>query len=129
MFWLGLFNRLPSVFRPDLIAMQSSPVLKKQFLMSTSVHDSGSHPSLFGPWPSVVTPMIETFLQRTGWRNHMGEFLKVTPSTRTLVQRYGTKKLGRRFDPSPKMRCSTGTPSSAILSSLFRAAPWFCAPG
>ena len=38
--------------------MQSSPSLKLQFLMSTSVQESGSHPSVFGPVASTVTPLV-----------------------------------------------------------------------
>ena len=50
MFSLGTFTRRPSALRPDLIAMQSSPVSNAQRSISTSRHDSGSQPSLFGPW-------------------------------------------------------------------------------
>ena len=37
MFSLGTLMRRPSALRPDLIAMQSSPVLNTQLLISTSV--------------------------------------------------------------------------------------------
>ena len=48
-FSLGTPIRRPSALRPDLIAMQSSPVSNVQFSISTSRHDSGLQPSLFGP--------------------------------------------------------------------------------
>src|SRR5438128_513747 len=83
----GTFTRRPSAFLPDLIAMQSSPVLNVQFSMSTSVHDSGSHPSLFGPCVSISTLRIVTFRQSTGFSSHIGEFLILIPSIRTLVHR------------------------------------------
>jgi hypothetical protein len=49
-FSLGTLTRRPSLLRPDLIAMQSSPVSNTQSSISTSREDSGSQPSLFGPW-------------------------------------------------------------------------------
>ena len=58
MFSLGTPIRRPSALRPDLMAMQSSPVSNMQFSMSTLRHDSGSQPSLFGPWLLTVTPRI-----------------------------------------------------------------------
>ena len=49
-FSTGTLTRRPSSLRPDLSAMQSSPVSKAQRSISTSRHDSGLQPSLFGPW-------------------------------------------------------------------------------
>ncbi len=49
----GTLTRLPSAFFPDLMAMQSSPVLNVHPWMTTSRQDSGSQPSLFGPWLST----------------------------------------------------------------------------
>jgi hypothetical protein len=51
MFRLGTSTRRPSALRPALMAMQSSPVSKVLPVMTTSVHDSGSQPSLSGLWP------------------------------------------------------------------------------
>ena len=105
-------TRRPSLLRPDLMAMQSSPVSKTQFSMSTSRHDSGSQPSLLGPWETMLTPRTVTLVQSTGWISHMGERLIVTPSISTLRQRLGWMKLGRRNWPAPKTRCATGTSRS-----------------
>ena len=82
--------------RPALIAMQSSPVSNAQFVMRTSRHDSGSQPSLFGPWLEIVTWRTVTFVHSTGLISHIGELVIVTPSMSTLRQRYGWMKLGRR---------------------------------
>lgn len=76
--------RRPSSFLPDLMAMQSSPVSKMQFSISTSLEDSGLQPSLFGPWLTTVTPRTVTFVQSTGLISHIGELLIVTPSIRML---------------------------------------------
>src|SRR5436853_3570075 len=76
----GTLTRRPSTFLPDLIAMQSSPVLKMQFVMRTSSQHSGSHPSLLGPWLSIVTFRTVTFLQRTGFSSHIGELIIVKSS-------------------------------------------------
>src|SRR4029079_18022537 len=89
MFLVGTFTRRPSAFRTDLIAMQTSPVLKSQFSIKTSVHDSGSQPSLFGPWLLIFTSRTVTLVQSTGCISHIGELMICTPSIRTLVQRYG----------------------------------------
>ena len=55
--------------------------------MRTSVEDSGSQPSLFGPAETTVTPRTVTLRERTGWMTHIGAFVIVTPSIRTFVQR------------------------------------------
>src|SRR6185312_3708066 len=89
MFSAGTFTRRPSSLRPDLMAMQSSPVLKKQFSISTSEHDSGSHPSVFGPELLIYRSLTVTFLQRHGVTCHMGEFSRRTPSIRMFLERYG----------------------------------------
>ena len=86
MFWEGTFTRRPSSFLPDLMAIQSSPVLKKQLSISTSVQDSGSHPSVFGPALLMVSPRTMTFEDNTGWTFHMGEWSSVTPSMRRFLQ-------------------------------------------
>src|SRR6266481_5311116 len=99
-FWITIFSegtltRRPSAFLPALIAMQSSPVLKSQFLINTSVHDSGSQPSVLGPDSRLILPPVivilctVTFVQSTGWTCHIGEFFRVTPSINTFLQRYG----------------------------------------
>src|SRR3984957_8415410 len=55
------------------MAMQSSPVLKKHFSMSTSLQDSGSQPSVFGPKLLMVSPRTVTFVHSTGCTCHIGE--------------------------------------------------------
>src|SRR5690242_1462269 len=62
----GLLTRRPSALRPDLIAMQASPVSKVHPSISTSVHDSGSQPSLLGPWLLMLTLRTVTFFDNTG---------------------------------------------------------------
>ncbi|VWC12228.1 hypothetical protein BST28156_05420 [Burkholderia stagnalis] len=59
---------------PDLIAIQSSPVLNVQPSHSTSVQASGSKPSLFGPMLSAVTPRITTLRHAAGWCCQNGVF-------------------------------------------------------
>src|SRR5437868_4278192 len=92
----GACNRLPSAFLPDLIAIQSSPVLNEQSSINTSVHDSGSQPSLFGPMLLMVSFRTVTFVHSTGFTSHIGEFLMVTPSISTFLQRYGWMNCGRK---------------------------------
>src|SRR5581483_12233471 len=96
MFCDGTFTRRPSSLRPDLIAMQSSPVLKKQLSISTSEQDSGSHPSVFGPEASILRLRTVTLVQRHGVTCHIGEFTKCTPSMRMFFERYGWINCGRR---------------------------------
>src|SRR5665213_726796 len=62
-FSVGAATLRPSRLRPDLMAMQSSPVLKLQLSIRTSVHESGSQPSLFGQWLSIFTFRKVTFVQ------------------------------------------------------------------
>src|SRR3954451_20638469 len=108
MSWLGTATRRPSALRPDLMAMQSSPVSKEQLVITTMRLDSGSQPSLLGPCEDTVTPSTSTWSDRVGWISHIGELTMVTPSMRTLLQRYGSMKEDRRESPSPDCRCSTG---------------------
>src|SRR5215471_14823891 len=61
MFSLGRFTRQPSSLSPDLMMMQSSPVLNDESSMSTFLHESGSMPSLFGPSVTTFTPRMITF--------------------------------------------------------------------
>ena len=76
MFSLGVARRRPSALRPDLMAMQSSPVLNEQPSMSTFLQDSGSQPSLFGPSPLIVTLRTMRFSQNSGWMTQNGEFFR-----------------------------------------------------
>src|ERR1700729_2803503 len=69
----GIASLRPSAFLPELMAMQSSPVLKKHFSMSTSLQDSGSQPSVFGPKLLMVSPRTVTFVHSTGCTCHIGE--------------------------------------------------------
>src|SRR5215813_4105647 len=95
MFCDGTLTRRPSAFLPALIAMQSSPVSNLQLRIKTSVHDSGSQPSVLGPdsrfslAPVIVMSSTVTFVHSTGCTCHIGEFLSVTPEINTFLQRYG----------------------------------------
>ena len=82
MFSEGMFQRRPSSLRPLLIAMQSSPVWKRQFSMSTFSHDSGSHPSPLGPSLMMVRPRTVIFFDSRGCTTQKGERSRVTPSSR-----------------------------------------------
>ena len=95
-FSIGRFTRRPSSLRPDLSAMQSSPVSNVQPSMRTSRQHSGSQPSLFGPWLRTLTLRMVTFSHNTGFSSHIGELMMVTPSMRMLRERYGWTKFGRR---------------------------------
>src|ERR1035437_4080259 len=110
------------------MAIQSSPLLKEHPLIKTSVQDSGSQPSLLGPIPSVATLLKVTFLHKTGFKNHIEEFLNVTPSTRIFLHLYGWKKTGLRNDPSPNTRSLTGTFFSPISTNLSLACFWLNSP-
>ncbi len=87
MFSLGRFHRRPSLLRPLFTAMQSSPVLKKQFSMSTPSHDSGSQPSPLGPSLLMCTPRTVMFFDSSGWMTQNGERSSVTFSMRMPSQR------------------------------------------
>ena len=86
----------PSVPRPALMAMQSSPVSKVQSSISTSTQASGSQPSLLVPRLLAVTPRTITFLQNSGCMTQNGERVSVTPSISTFSQPYGPTSGGRR---------------------------------
>src|SRR6187431_862851 len=92
----GMFRRRPSALRPDLMAMQSSPVSNKQFLITTFLQDSGSQPSELGPRLANVTPSTVTLLQRTGFNSQKGALVMVILSINTLVQLYGCINTGRK---------------------------------
>ena len=87
MFSTGTLTRRPSLLRPDLMAMQSSPVSNVHRSIRTSRHDSGLQPSLLGPWVTIVSPRTVTFLHSTGCTSHMGELWIVTPSMSTFSHR------------------------------------------
>ena len=65
---VGLATRRPSASRPDLITMQSSPVLKKQSDIRTLRLESTSIPSPFGPVETKVTPRIDTLSAEYGMK-------------------------------------------------------------
>src|SRR3954463_444417 len=117
--------RLPSLLRPDLMAMQSSPVSKVHPSINTSRQDSGSHPSLFGPCETISTPRTVTLVQSRGWISHIGEATITTPWMSTFRQRFTSIKLGRRKSPSPNRRDSGGLFCSTILIRRSRACFWF----
>ena len=86
-FSIGLCSRRPSALRPDLSAMQSSPVSNEHFSIRTSRHDSGSQPSLLGAWLLIFTPRTITLPHSTGFSSHIGELMTVTSSISTFWQR------------------------------------------
>ena len=88
-FWLGTLTRRPSASRPDLIAMQSSPVSNVTPSMTTPSQDSGSHPSVFGPDELMLTPSTVTLEHRLGFRCQNGELMMVTPWMSTVSVRNG----------------------------------------
>ena len=85
----GLFTRRPSSSLPHLIAMQSSPTSMWQFEIRTFRHESGLIPSVFGESFGLimVRSCTVTFSQYTGFTVQAGEFLSVTPSMSTFLQR------------------------------------------
>ena len=79
--------RRPSALRPDLSAMQSSPVSNRQSSINTPRHESGSQPSLFGPADRTVTRRTVTLVLSVGCITHIGALTMVTPSMRTFLHR------------------------------------------
>src|ERR1039458_1715170 len=69
----GTPMRRRSSLRPDLMAMQSSPVSNRHFSISTSRQLSGSQPSLFAPCETMSTPRTMTLVQSTGLISHIVE--------------------------------------------------------
>src|SRR5690625_885242 len=110
----GSLTRSPSSSRPDLIAIESSPTSKWQRRTTTSVHDSGSKPSLFGPWLTTSTSSTSTFVHSTGWITHIGDRRIRTPCSHTLRQRLSSIMFGRRCQPGPVRRSWGGTPRRTI---------------
>ena len=92
----GRPTRRPSSSRPDLMAMQSSPVVNEQPVMTTFSQESGLQPSLFGPRESTVMPRTSTSVQKTGCTTHIGAFTMRTSSMRTRREVCGWMKLGRK---------------------------------
>ena len=109
----------PSAFLPLLMAIQSSPVRKRQSSISTSSHDSGSQPSPFGPSFTIVHRRTVTFLDSTGCATQKGERNSVTSSTSTFSHSKKFTSCGLIPCPMPNLRSATGTPSSDICSSVF----------
>ena len=99
------------------MAMQSSPVSKSQSSISTFSHDSGSHPSLFGPWLCIFTPFMVTFSDSSGWISQNGERLMVNPSSRMFLHLYKLMNCGRMPFAFSKTRSFTGIESAFIWYS------------
>src|SRR2546429_5576480 len=118
MFCDGTLTRRPSTSRPDLMAMQSSPVSKVHPTMCTSLQHSGSQPSLLPPPPRVcsLTLLTVMFEDSTGWMAHIGGRSTVIPPMRMFVQLRNSTIAGRSLCPEPYCRWLTGV--------LF--APCFC---
>src|SRR5690606_19731822 len=95
-------------------------VSKIQLVICTFLLYSGSQPSLFGPWLLTVTPSTVTLLHLIGCITQKGALVNVTPCIRTFSQSNGSKNVGRKWWPSPKIRSSTGVAFSFIFRSLGR---------
>src|SRR2546427_5505696 len=74
----GAARRRPSSSRPDLRAMSSSPEANVHRRITNRAHDSGLHPSLFGPGSLVVTPSMVTSVQSVGCSCQNGAPARVT---------------------------------------------------
>jgi len=120
MFSLGTFHFRPSLLRPDLMAMQSSPVSKKQSSINTLRQDSGSQPSPLGPSLMMVTPLTTMFSLNRGWMTQKAEFNNVTPSIRIRFERTILMSCGLSASSWPMMRLSRDNPSSAARSKRLR---------
>src|SRR5690242_4810256 len=96
-------TRRPSTSRPDLIAMQSSPVSNVTFWICTSEQHSGSHPSLLPPPLRVwrLSRRTVMFLDSTGCTHHIGGRTAVKSSSRMLVHDWNSIRLGRSLCPLP----------------------------
>ena len=125
MFLLGVFHRRPSLLRPLFMAIQSSPVWKVQFCISTFSHASGSHPSPLGPSFQMYTPSTVMFFDSNGWITQKGELVIFTSFMRIPSQRLKLMSCGLSPCPIPNLRSSSGTPSSAYFSSC-ALLPSFC---
>src|SRR5436189_930529 len=121
-FCVGVCSRRPSVSRPDLIAMLSSPARSVLFLMTTWSQDSGSQPSVFEPAWLVVTPSTVTFAQSVGCSCQNCELRSVTPWISTVSEAYGSTKLERSLPVTT--RCEGGRPTSGSRTPA-RSCPLF----
>src|SRR3712207_5322661 len=99
----GTPTRRPSTARPDLMAMQSSPVSNVQSWMCTSVQHSGSQPSLLPPPFRVCRLSRRTvmLLLSTGCTHHIGGRTQVKSSSRMLVHFCSSMRLGRSVPELP----------------------------
>ena len=102
--------------------MQSSPVLNTQRSISTSRHDSGSQPSLFGPWLEIFTPRTVTFAQSTGLISHIGEFDDRHVLDQHVAAAVRLNEVRAQVVALAETRRSTGAPRSAISNRRCRDA-------
>ena len=94
-FSVGVAASIPSRLRPLFMAMQSSPVSKKQSSISTFLQLSGSHPSPLGPSFCICTPRTVRFSQKSGWITQNGERNSVTSSISTFLHSTKLTSCGR----------------------------------
>ena len=127
----------PSRLRPLLIAMQSSPVLKKQSSISTRSQHSGSQPSPLGPSLIIFTRRTVTSVEWRGWITQNGERSRVMSSSRMPSHLLKLTSCGRRPSSGPNTRSGLrspfslymGTPSSPFFNSRAREPPrWLTMP-
>ena len=134
MFLAGMLRSRPSRLRPLLMAMQSSPVLKKQSSISTRSQHSGSQPSPLGPSLIIFTRRTVMSVECRGWMTQNGERSRVMSSIRMRSHLLKFTNCGRRPSFGPKTRSGVrspfslymGMPSSPFFSSRGRAS-FFCA--
>src|SRR6266536_727377 len=125
MFCDGTPTRCASTSRPDLIAMQSSPVSKVQPTMCTSLQHSGSQPSLLPPPLRVLNFTLRTvmLLDSTGCTAHIGGRSTVIPSIRMFLLLRNSTMAGRSRCPGPYLRCATGVLLAPCFCRLVQSEP------
>ena len=101
--------------------MQSSPVSNVQRSISTSLQDSGSHPSLLGPWLEIDTANGHVR------REHLVEFPHRRVDDRhvfdeDVLAEIGLNEVRPEVMPMPKTRSATGTPREAMSMRRVRSA-------
>ena len=137
MFFDGILRSRPSRLRPLLMAIQSSPVSKKQSSMSTRSQHSGSQPSPLGPSLIIFTRRTVISVEWSGWITQKGERSKFTSCSRIPSHLLKLTNWGRRRSFSVNIlsgeRCPfslyIGMPSSPTLSKRGRPiSRWLVVP-
>ena len=114
-FFEGMFLSRPSRLRPLLMAIQSSPVSKKQSSISTLSQHSGSHPSPLGPSLIIFTRRTVISVEWSGWITQKGERSRVISSRRIPSHLLKLTSCGRRPSFSPNTRSGERSPFSLYI--------------